>query len=312
MATHFDLTDMQLMVNIGESLSLTRAAEKSHLSAPAASMRIKNLEDYFRTPLLYRTNQGVTLTRSGEELMRHARILIAQVEQLHGDMQEFARGVKGRLRVLGNTTAMMEVMPNILSRFLASHPDVDLELRESGSQAIARAVADGAADLGIVAGCPPAENLRYLPCRDDRLVLIVPSGHVLEGRDAVAFAETLAFDYVGLSEWSAIHAFLVRAAAEAGRPFRFRAEMGNFDAVCRMIEATVGIGVIPDSVARRLVPTMRITAIALTDSWALRRLHVCVRDFDALPLFARELVDMFAAEAHTGKDHALTASTATP
>jgi DNA-binding transcriptional LysR family regulator len=88
--------------------------------------------------------------------------------------------------------------------------------------------------------------------------------------------------------------------------------MGNFDAVCRMIEATVGIGVIPDSVARRLVPTMRITAIALTDSWALRRLHVCVRDFDALPLFARELVDMFAAEAHTGKDHALTASTATP
>ncbi|HEX3637865.1 MAG TPA: LysR family transcriptional regulator [Paraburkholderia sp.] len=301
MATHFDLTDVQLIVNVGDSLSLTRAAEKTHLSVPAASMRIKNLEDYFRTRLLYRTNQGVTLTRSGEELMRHARILMAQVEQLHGDMQEFARGVKGRLRVLGNTTAMMEVMPNILSRFLASHPDVDLELRECGSQAIAKAVSEGSADVGIVAGCPPAENLHYLPCRDDRLVLIVPSGHVLEGREAVSFVETLTFDYVGLSEWSAIHGFLLRAASAAGRQFRFRAEMGNFDAVCRMIEATVGIGVIPESVARRLVPTMRITAIALTDSWALRRLHVCVRDLEALPFFARELVDMFAAEGRAGE-----------
>jgi DNA-binding transcriptional LysR family regulator len=113
--------------------------------------------------------------------------------------------------------------------------------------------------------------------------------------------ETLTYDYVGLSEWSAIHGFLLRAASAAGRQFRFRAEMGNFDAVCRMIEATVGIGVIPESVARRLVPTMRITAIALTDSWALRRLHVCVRDLEALPFFARELVDMFAAEGRAGE-----------
>ncbi len=297
MATHFDLTDMQLMVNVGDSLSLTRAAEKSHLSVPAASMRVKNLEDYFRTRLLYRTNQGVTLTRSGEELMRHARLLMAQVEQLHGDMQEFARGVKGRLRILGNTTAMTEVMPTMLSRFLASHPDVDIELRESPSQVIVKAVADGAADLGVVAGCPPADNLQFLPYRDDRLVLIVSAGHTLERRDAVTFAETLAFDYVGLSGWSAIHAFLVQAAAALGRPFRFRAEMGNFEAVCRMIEAKVGIGVIPESVARRLVPAMRIAAIQLTDSWALRKLHLCVRDLDALPLFARELVDMFVAEA---------------
>lgn len=297
MATHFDLTDMQLMVNIGDSLSLTRAAEKSHLSLPAASMRVKNLEDYFRTPLLYRTNQGVTLTRAGDELMRHARALIAQVGQMHGDMQRYASGVKGRLRIHGNTTAMMEVMPTILSRFLATHPDVDLELRESPSLVIAKAVSDGAADLGVVAGQPAAENLLYLPCRDDRLVLVVPNGHPLDGRNAVAFVDTLMFDYVGLPEWSAIHIFLTRAAEAAGKTLRFRAEMGNFDAVCRMIEATVGIGVIPLSVARRLAPGMRVSVIALTDVWALRKLHVCVRSLDTLPAFARELVDMFAAQA---------------
>ena len=106
MAGHFDLTDLQLIVHIGDRQSLTRAAEKTHLSLPAASTRIKNLEEYFGTQLLYRTSQGVTLTPSGEALTRHARTVMRQVEQLRGDMQEFARGVKGHVRVLANTTAM--------------------------------------------------------------------------------------------------------------------------------------------------------------------------------------------------------------
>ncbi|MBO9355890.1 LysR family transcriptional regulator [Bordetella petrii] len=296
MSIRFDLTDMQLFINIGDCSSLTRGAEKSHLSASAASIRIKNLEDGFRTRLLYRTNQGVTLTPAGEALKQHAHTMMAQAERVHADMQHFERGAKGRIRIMGNTTSMADVMPAVLGRFLPTHPDVDIEVRERLSHQIVKAVAEGTVDLGVVGGRPACDNLQFLPCREDNLALIVPQGHPLDDQAEVAFIDTLEYCYVGLSEWSAIHSFLVSAAASVGRPFRFRAEVGNFDSVCRLVEANVGIGVIARSVAETSALTRKISVIRLTDSWATRRLHVCMRNIDDLEPFARELVDMFVDE----------------
>src|SRR3546814_19872164 len=91
MAMHFDLTDMQLMVNVAGAMSLTKGAEYSFLSLPAASNRVKNLEGYLGTALLYRTSQGVTLTPSGEAFVRHARIVLRQLEHLRGDIQEYSQ-----------------------------------------------------------------------------------------------------------------------------------------------------------------------------------------------------------------------------
>ncbi|WP_459614085.1 LysR family transcriptional regulator [Bordetella sp. 2513F-2] len=290
MASHFDLTDLQLMAHIGDWRSLTRAAEKMHLSLPAASTRVKNLEEHFGTQLLYRSSQGVTLAPAGEALVRHARAVMQQIEQLRGDMQEYARGVKGHVRVLANTTAMTEFMPVVLGRYLAEHPDVHVELRERLSYLVVRAVAEGSADIGISAAGGPDPQVQFIPYRRDRLVLVTSQDHALAGAQAVSFADTLSDDYVGLSETSAIHPFLVQAAAALGRTFRFRVEVGNFEAVCRMIENGVGIGVIPESVALRYARAMRIAIVPLTDPWALRRLHICVKSLDALPAFGRTLV----------------------
>ena len=290
MALHFDLTDLQLIVHIGDWHNLTRGAEKSHLSLPAASTRVKNLEEHFGTPLFYRSSQGVTFTPAGEALLRNARALMQQVQQLRGDMQEFARGVKGHVRVLANTTAMTEFMPGALARFLTAHPDVHVELRERLSHAIVRAVAEGSADIGIVAGAGADPRMQFIPYRNDRLVLVTAPGHPLARETAVAFADTLENDYVGLSEASAIHPFLMQAAATLGRTFKFRVEVSNFDAVCRMIESGVGIGVIPELAARRHAHNLDIAIVPLLDPWAERRLHICVKDLAALPAFARDLV----------------------
>lgn len=292
MASHFDLTDLQLIVNIGDANSLTRGAERSHLSLPAASNRVKNLEEHFGTRLFHRNSQGVTLTPSGEAFLRHARKVLQQIEHLRGDIYEYARGIKGQIRMVANTTAMNEFMPAVLSRYLASHPDVTVDLRERLSYLVVKAVFDGAADIGIVAGKPAGADLQYLPYRRDRLALVTPLEHSLADRQSVSFNETLEFEYVGLSEWSAIHAFLIQAADNLGYPFRFRVEVGSFDALCRMIEAGVGIGVVPEKAALRYANNMKIRVIKLTDAWAERKLHVCVRDLDALPSFARELVQM--------------------
>lgn len=297
MAMHFDLTDMQLMVNVATAQSMTKGAERSFLSLPAASNRVKNLETHLGTALLYRNSQGVTLTPSGEAFVAHARAVLRQLEHLRGDLREYASGVKGKVRVFANTTAMNEFMPTILGRYLGEHPDVHVELRERLSFMVVKAVADGSADIGVTAHAGGGEGLEFLPYRTDRLVLVTHENHALAAKTAVDFEETLAYDYVGLSETSAIHAFLVQAADDLGRVLRFRVEVSNFEAACRMIAADVGIGVVPETAARRYVRDLPLKTIALNDVWALRRLHICVRQFDKLPIFAKELVSLMVSDA---------------
>jgi DNA-binding transcriptional LysR family regulator len=297
MSLHFDLVDLRLMVHIAEANSMTRGAELSHISLPAASTRIKNLEESIGAKLLYRTSAGVTLTPPGQAFVQHARTVMGQLEHLRGDLQEYASGIKGHLRVFANTTALGEYLPPVLRRYLLAHRDVNIDLRERLSHDIVRAVTDGQTDIGIVAGLVRTENLEIIPYRQDRLVLVVPKGHALAGAGEVAFADTLAFDHVGLHEASAIHAFLRQATDQLHRTLKLRIQVGGFEAACRMIEATVGVAILPESAARRHAQTMQIVIVPLTDAWALRAMQICVRNLDALPGFAKDLVDLLVEDA---------------
>ena len=297
MAMHFDLVDLRLMVRVAEANSLTRGAELVHMAVPTASTRVKNIEDSIGTKLFYRTSQGVTLTPPGQAFVHHARLVLAQLEHLSGDLQEYAKGVKGHLRVFANTTALGEFLPPVLRTYLLTHPDVNIDLRERLSHDIVRAVSEGQTDIGIVAGTVRTENLEVIPYRRDRLVLVVPSGHAMAGLAAVDFADTLALDHIGLHEASAIHAFLRQICHGLHRNLRLRIQVGNFEAACRMIEATVGVGVLPESAARRHAQTMAIRIVPLRDEWSDRAMTICVRSLQALPAFARDLVALLVEDS---------------
>jgi DNA-binding transcriptional LysR family regulator len=297
MTMHFDLIDLRLMVRIAESDSLTRGAESSHMSLPSASTRVKNLEESIGTKLLNRTPQGVTLTPAGQALVHHARLVLGQIESLRGDLQEYAKGIKGHLRVFANTTALGEFLPPVLRTYLLSHPDVNIDLKERLSHDIVRAVTEGQIDIGIVAGHVRTENLEVLAYRQDRLALVVPAGHPLAGAESIAFEQTLDFDHIGLHEASAIHAFLRQVCDGLHRRLPLRIQVGNFEAACRMIEASVGVGILPESAARRHAQSMAIRIVPLRDEWSLRALLICMRKLDALPGFARDLVDLLLADA---------------
>ncbi|MEK6291386.1 MAG: LysR substrate-binding domain-containing protein [Paraburkholderia tropica] len=272
---HFDLVDLKLFTHVAEASSLTRGAERAHLSLPAASTRIKNLEEQVGVKLLSRTSQGVTLTAPGETLLAHARRVLKQLEQLSGDLQEYSQGVKGHVRVFANTTAMSEFLPAVLRTYLMQ---------------------DGTIDIGIVAGEIRTEGLQAMPYRRDRLVLVTALSHPLAQASETAFASTLDYDFVGPPDESAIFAFLKRASSDLQRTIRWRIQVGNFEAACRMIEANIGIGVLPEGSARRHAQTMALKIVPLTDEWAVRKLQICVNDRDALPLFARKLVDLLVAD----------------
>ncbi|MGQ7932524.1 LysR substrate-binding domain-containing protein [Paraburkholderia sp. D1E] len=297
MTQHFDLTDIRLFVNIADCLSLTRGAERAHMSVPAASVRIRNLEETVGTKLLKRGPRGVTLTAPGQAFVHHARLIMHQLEGLWEDLRDYTEGVKGHLRLSATTTAMAEFLPPVLRGFLSNHPDVSVELRERSSGDIVRALTELRIDIGIVAGRVNTEGLAVMPYRSDRLVLVTPIDHSLAGGENARFIETLDFDHVGLHEAAAIHSFVQSHAQELNRSVRLRIQVGNFEAACRMIEANVGIGILPASAANRHQNNMSIRVVPLKDEWAVRHLKVCARSFHNLPPFAVDLIEQLRMDA---------------
>ncbi len=298
MPTHFDLVDLRLMVHIAEADSLTKGAKASHISLPAASTRVKNLEDSLGAKLLYRTSLGVTLTPPGQALVYHARLMLGQLDHLQDDMQEYAKGIKGHLRMFANSTAMGEFLPPVLSAYLNRHPEVNIDLRERASDDTVRAVSEGKIDIGIIAGIVRTENLEVIPYRQNRLVLVVPNGHPLAAEESVDFKQTLDFNYVGLLESSPFNYYFRQACNGLDRQLKLHIRVGNFETVCRMVEAGMGVAIMSIPTARRHAQTMALNVVGLNDElFALHSHLICVRSLSALPAFASDLVDMLVADA---------------
>ncbi|MGO4707093.1 LysR family transcriptional regulator [Microvirga sp. 2MCAF38] len=287
----FDLTDLSLFRHIVEAGSITHGAERAHLALAAASTRVRNMEKSLGAPLLTRTRQGVSPTHAGRTLLQHARVMLAQAERLREDLSSFSGGLAGQIRILSNTNALTEFLPEALGTFLAQHPQVSIDLEERLSDEIVGLIAEGVGDIGIVAGTVDTGSLETYPFRSDRFVLVVPNGHALAQSGSVPFAEMLGHDFVGLDRASALQRFLTDKAARIGKPLRLRVQLRSFDAVCRMVEAGVGLGIVPQTTAQRVGRTMAITAIDLQDAWAARDLTLCVRSRAELATSARQLVE---------------------
>jgi DNA-binding transcriptional LysR family regulator len=292
----FDLTDLKLFLLVVEAGSITAGAERMHLAVAAASTRIRNMEIELGTPLLNRDRQGVQPTPAGRTLIHHARLMLQQAERMRGELSEYADGLKGHVRLLSNTNALTEFLPEPLSNFLAAHPQVNIDLEERLSDEIVAAIADGKADIGIVAGTEDVSGLEVFPFRNDRFVLVTAPAHPLASARRIAFADALDADFVGLDRTSSLQRFLSDKAERLGRRLKLRVQLRSFDSVCRLVECNVGVGVVPETTAARNMKTMTLHRIELTDDWALRNLTICVRRLVDLPLYAQDLVRHLAEQ----------------
>ena len=308
----FDLTDLRLFVRTAEEGALTRAAARQHLSLAAASARIKALEEQAGLALLYREARGVRLTPAGDAFLHHARGLLHQTERLRAELQEYGGGLRGHLRMFANTTAVMDFLPELLPGFLAAHPRINIDLQEKPNADIARGVRDGRADVGIVAGNVDTDGLRAIHFSTDRLVLVVARGHALARRKSIAFADTLGHDFIGMHADSTLQTYLSRITEQMGRTLKLRIQLSSFDAMCRMIGSGVGIGVVPETTARRNLATMKLVQIELRDDWKWRERRALVREGEALPSYTLALLetlqshfraDTRAASAPSGAPH---------
>lgn len=293
----YDLVDVRLIVNVGDSASLTRGAERSHMSAPAASARLKKVQEALGMRLFSRTTQGLVPTANGHVFIRHARLILGQIEAMGRELQASKETPSGCIRLFANTLSVAEFVPVALERFLLSFPGMSIDLHERGSADIAKALRSGAADIGILSTDLADEGFHSVPYRTEHLVLVTKRGHSLAAEGTVNFAQTLGSDYVGLDEHASLQAFISNAASSEGIPMKLRIQAKNFEALCSLIESGVGVGVIPESVARRHARQLQIEVVSLRDAWAVRVLKIAVHDPQTMTAPVRALVEVLAADA---------------
>lgn len=281
-----NLTSLRLFLAVCEEGTLTKAARREAIAPSAISKRLADLEAALGVTLFDRRAKGMSLTASGETLLHHARRLVANAERIAVEMSEHARGIRGFIRMLSNLSGIVQFLPEDLQAFLVAHPSIKIELEERPSTGVVEGVAAGLAEIGICSDDVEAAGLRCLPYRADRLVVVMRPDNPLAGRRSVAFRDTLAQDHIGLHAASSIYTRSLIEARLAGAPLKLRIHVPGFDAVCRMAQAGMGIGIVPSRAFALLGPPMGLTAATLADAWGRRVLQIVTGHRPLTPLAA--------------------------
>ncbi|MFR0713469.1 LysR family transcriptional regulator [Pseudomonas putida] len=286
-----DLVTLQLFVAIHEEGSLTRAATREAIALSAASKRLNELESALGTPLFARQARGMQLTPAGETLLHHARRMLFNLEKIGLELGEHLQGVRGYVRMLANLSAIIQFLPEDLAEFSARHERIKVELEERPSNGVVQGLLDGVADLGICSSDCDTRGLHTVRYKRDQLVLVVQAGHPLAVARQVAFSDTLDNDFVGLHAASSINMRSVEAARRAGKVLRLRIHVPSFDAVCRMVQADMGVGILPRKAFELFGAALGLSAVTLEDEWAERELLLVAREREALSPVSRLLFE---------------------
>jgi DNA-binding transcriptional LysR family regulator len=245
--------------------------------------------------LFERLSKGMGLTPAGEALLHHARVTLLNIEKIAAELSEYAQGVRGHVRMLANLSAIVQFLPEDLSIFFSAHDLLRIDLQERPSGQVVRGIEEGAAEIGICSGEADTRGLESFHYRYDNLVLVVRPDHPLAAREGLLFADTLDYDHIGLHAASSIYLMSQYAAAQAGKSMRLRINVPGFDAVCRMVQANMGVGLIPDRAFDVVGKGMGLRSIPLRDEWARRELKIVTRDLRLLSNTGRLVLDHLQA-----------------
>ncbi|MFW0754699.1 LysR family transcriptional regulator [Pseudomonas sp. H11T01] len=280
-----DPVSLRLFVSVVEEGTIAAAAKREHIAAAAVSKRLSELEELLDSKLLNRTNKGISATDAGLSLLFMARSALNNLNEIVVQMREYSYGRRGSVHVQANISAITQFMPGLIKSFMELYPLINVSLEEKQSLAITKAVAENRADIGIFTRLPHGADIEVFPFRTDRLVLLVPNGDPLAARQSVKFSETLEHEYIALRSGTHLNFQLIKAANDLGRSLKIRMEVSSYDALCLMVQAGVGIGIMPEGSAR-IYKMDGAKVVRLDEAWASRELSLCVRSREALSVAA--------------------------
>ena len=289
-----DPVSLRLFVSVIEEGTIAAAAKREHIAAAAVSKRLSELEELLDAQLLNRTNKGITATDAGLSLLFMARSALNNLNEIVVQMRDYSHGRRGSVHVLANISAVTQFMPGLIKSFMDVYPLINIVLEEQQSLGITKAVAENLADVGIFTRLPHGADIEVFPFRTDRLVLLVPNGHPLADRESIKFSDALDHEFVALRSGTHLNFQLIKAANDLGRSLKIRMEVSSYDALCLMVQAGVGIGIMPQGSAD-IYKMDGARVVALDEDWASRELTLCVRSREGLSTAAALFVDHLLA-----------------
>jgi len=269
---------LRLFVSVVEHGGIARAAQAEFIAISAVSKRIHDLEVALRAPLLVRLRQGIVPTEAGHVLLRHARRLLRAMAEMEDEMDGYAEGERGHVRLMTSESALMDFFPSVVKDFSERYPKIFIDLMCGLSPDIQRAVAEEFVDIGVLLGTATESGLQVFPCRyRDLLVLVVSPQHPLAAAGSVRLSQLAGHAVIGQEPNSFVQQLLRAEAAQLGISLQSSIRVAGFEAVCNMAVQGLGIGVVPLGFARRMTARKELSIVDLDEPWAHREYKVCIK-----------------------------------
>ncbi|GJG97670.1 LysR substrate-binding domain-containing protein [Cupriavidus pauculus] len=299
----YDIQTLRAFVAVAEEGSIASGAAREATVASAVSKRISEMEQACGVVLINRHRRGVALTPAGVELLDHARRVLVELERLDNTLSDFGSGARGQVRLLANTSSIVQFLPQDFASFIAVHPTVKLDLEERTSDETQRLLLAGLADLGILVSANAIEGLTLEHYRNDRLVVVLPQGHPLASEKKVRFEDVLSYDHVGLPRNTALCDMLAEEAKKLNRPFKLRIQARSYEGLVLMVSAGIGLSLLPERSVTPFLKAKTVLARPLDEPWATRELLLASRENHPLTAVAALLYEhLLTSEERSGSE----------
>jgi len=287
---------LQVFHTVARLLSFTKAADELHMTQPAVTFQVRQLEEQFNTRLFDRTHNRISLTDAGHRVFDSAGKIFQLYAEMDNSVRELTGDISGVL-ILGASTTIAEYMlPVLLGDFKEKFPDVVIRLKVANTDGIVSQVENNMIDLGVVEAPVSNKNLVVEKCRMDELVLIVPPTHELASKQVVSLAEVTKFPFICREEGSGTREVMIESMHAAGisnADLSVSMELGSLEAIKGAVEAGMGVSVLSSATIEKELKLGSLVALKLDPpltrpfSFVHQKQKFRVRAMDELLNFAR-------------------------
>ena len=260
---------LQVFHTVARLLSFTRAADALHMTQPAVTFQIRQLEEHFNTRLFDRTHNRISLTEAGQRVYEYADRIFATYAEMENAVRDLTGEVSGVLLVGASTTIAEYMLPSLLGEFKAKYPEVSIRMQVANTEAIVSMVENNAIDLGVVEAPVNNKNLMVETCRMDQMVLIVAPGHPLAQEKSFPIEKLVEYPYICREEGSGTREVMLESLVACGASpmdLNIAMELGSPEAVKGAVEAGMGISILSRATIEKELKLGTLVAINLEPS----------------------------------------------
>jgi DNA-binding transcriptional LysR family regulator len=279
----YNLLTLELFLCASRHKSLAKAAEEKNLVVSAVSKRILDLEKSIDVNLFYRKNSGVELTPAGIEMQKHCLEIFNSIKVMDESIKEYSKESSGTVRVTANSSSITQFLPEDFATFAKIFPKIKIKLKEKTSKEVILSVKENLSDIGIFSEhVENTERLKIIDYKHDTLVLVVPEYHPLVSKLTVKIEDFIEHEMVGLEKGSSLQAMIDKQVQKKNLKIKKKVETVSFEGVRGMVEAGLGIAVLPTGAIKPYLKSSKLKIIKIDEKWAKRSIKIAIKNDDCI------------------------------